>query len=363
MFDNSLKIYKNAKVDIDYHMEGSDDLRLKLIFENERPHIFDKNAFENNLIIEADKKTIREKFNGGTYIFYQGELLQYKDSFYNGYVRSEDEIKLLSDLIGIKTTTASERQQVGSRGLFNNFRQNTIQKHVFLGGEGHEFDLSIKELGAGGEFKNKLIHKWSPFDDKIQISLETERLICENGMVGMSPFVTKEVPIVNRHLEHLNLINVQLQPEINSLLKERFTNMQRTNASLHSMMSAHNILTDRVKSNKSGNQISNGNSSLIKLKHLVDVKNSLGNVYEKEVFSNKEQSKSLKGNLTQFDLFNVLTEASSHSEGSSDNTIKLQKDINRLVFDELNDKKSVQGKAHQLSSDSDHSRIFFGGDK
>lgn len=351
---SNFKVLKEASVDVRYHTVKEDDIRLMLIFDNKSPYIFEKNAKENNLISETDLKTIKEYFNKGTYIFVGDTLVDYRSSMYTGYVRDQNEINLLSDVIGTKTISSNER---GVRGLFNNFRknQNPINKELFLGGDGHTFNLSIDGLGEGGEFKNKLVHQWSPFSDKIVISLETERLICENGMVGMSSFVTKQVPIVNRHLEHLELINVQLAPEINSLLKERFSSMSNTNASLSSMMKAHGILKERNK-NKSPENITN----LSTLKNLVDVEANLAHIYEPLTFKNKEKCKTLKGNITQFDLFNILTEASTHSNGDDKNTMRLQKEINCLVFDELEDQKNVQGTAPTLSSDSDHKRAFFG---
>ena len=359
MIDNrNFLVLKDALVKAEYHTVSPTDIRLKISVEDQRPHIFEKGRSENNLIEQMELKSIEERFNGGTFVFLNGGLIDYRVAEYAGYIRSEEEIKALSDILGVSIAPKS-KNAVG--GMFNQFRRNSLSGDVFLGGEGKQFDLKIAGLGDGGEFVNKLIHKWSPFDKNVVLSLESERLVCSNGMVGMSPFVTNEVPIVNRVEEHLNLVSIQLKPQINSILKDRFSNMSKQPASVGSMMSAHNALTDRLKGMSRHNTMEGQESKerLVKLKNLVDVKSNLRHVYDNSVFSNKEMANGLKGNLTQFDLFNVLTESCTHTSGTTDNNNKVQMDINKLVFDELNDKKSVQGEV-PISQESDHKRAFFG---
>lgn len=356
-----IKVLHDCKVKVDYHTVSRSDIRLSITVENEMPYIFEKGRNENRLIEQMDLKSIEERFNGGTFVFLSGGLIDYRLPEYNGYVRSEEEIKVLSDILGVQT---GNRRSTGSQGVFNQFRNNTLNRDVFLGGEGKQFDLSIAGLKEGGEFTNKLIHRWSPFDKNVVISLETERLICANGMVGMSPFVTNEVPIVNRVEEHLQLVSVQLEPQINGILRDRFTNMAKQPASVGAMMSAHGAIQDRLKGISSYSNSPETNISkneLIKLKKLVDVKDNLKHIYDPSVFSNKEMANGLNGNIDKFALFNVLTEACTHTMGSDSNNNKLQMDINKLVFDELSDKKSVQGEVPKEII-SDHKRAFFGKD-
>lgn len=359
------KVLKNAKVEVSFKEMGGDDIRLVIQVENEMPHIFDKKARENKYLMEMDIQTIQEKFNGGTFVFKDGKLLNYRDAFSVGFVRDSDDMNRLSDIIGAEKVQP-ERNGVG--GMFDRFRTNSINGDYFLGGQGQSFNLNIKELGEGGEFENRLIHKWSPFDQNLVISLETERLICTNGMVGMSSFVTKGVPFVNLYEEHLRLIAVQLEPEYNSLLKSRFKDMANQNASLQSMMNGHNLLEARLKQNNihhmrgQTEETIQSRAKLKSLSNLLNVKQNLGGVYKNDAFSNKQQARHATGNLTQFDVFNILTEASSHTKGGDDNTGSIQKEINVLVFDELNDKKNVKGSIPDVSTDSDHRRAFFGDD-
>lgn len=360
------KVLKNALVKVFYNEVKKDDVRLCIQVENEMPHVFDKNDAENRLISQMDIKTIEEKFNGGTYVFNHGKLIQYRDAFSLGFVRSADEMNLLSEIIGSQSAT----QKRGVAGMFESFRMNSINKQHFLGGEGKEFDLKIDGMQEGGEFKNRLIYSWSPFDENLIINLETERLVCTNGMVGMASFVTKAVPLVNRYQEHLDLISVQLQPQFNAILKDRFKGMSEQRSSVHTMMSAHKLLTARSKENnvlKRGGVLNDevlGSISRMKnILPLLDVRETLGGVYKKSAFDNVEQSRHLEGNLTQFDVFNILTEVSSHTNGSFDSTSKIQKEINKLVFDELNDKKNVKGNIPKIDSSSDHRRAFFGDDE
>lgn len=356
--DNNFKVYKNASVKVTTRLLKKDDIRLVLQVENEMPYMFPHTAYENKLLTKMDDKSLLEKFNGGTYVFLNGELIQYRDSSYTGFVRKVDDMKEIADVIGCSKINSSSK---GVNGLFNSFRQNSLKQGLFLGGEGREFDLEIGELGEGGQFKNKLIHRWNPFSENIIVSLETERLVCTNGMVGMSSFVTNEVPIVNRFSEHLELVSVQLEPHLNDVLKNRFSTMAKTNISLHHMMKTNNLLRDRLTGLPTNGDAEREveRESLKKLIQITDSSKHLTDIYEPDVFKSQQKADTLVGDLTQFDVYNILTEASTHTSGTPENNNGFQKEANIIVFDELSDKKNVQ-KTAPISSDSDHRRAFFG---
>ncbi len=353
------RVYKNASVKVAYHTISESNIGLSICVEHEAPHVFEAGTAEARLIEQMDLKIIEEDFNGGTYVFRFGKLIDYRKNDYSGYTRSLDEINALADTLGVEVSTGDNRDR-SARGMFGNFRQKSLSKDIFLGGDGKVFNLEVEGLGEGGHFENKLVHRWSPFNENVILTLETERLICENGMVGMSPFVTKEVPIVNRVQEHLDLVTVLLEPTINDVLGRRFKDMSAQPASVGSMMKGYFALSERSKGMSAGMaSTSEGRESIdrsLKLKSLLDVRKNLADVYEPAVFKDTKVASSLPSNLTQFDLFNVLTEVCSHTNGANDD--RIQKEINSLVFDELSHKKDVQGKI-PVSSDSDHKRRFF----
>lgn len=359
------EVIKNASCKVWYH-ENKDTVQLYLAVENKEPHLFPLNASENKLIQQMSLKTIEEKFNGGTYVFNGNKLINYKDSTYNGFVRTTEDINILSDVIGSESYSGNRER--GVNGMFEQFRGNSIDKSTFLGGVGEIFELEVDNLGEGGVFENKLIYSWSPFDENLLINLEAERLVCNNGMVGMASFVTKAVPLVNRYEENLEVVTIQLQPQFNSILGNRFSDMSHQPASLHSMMQAHNLINNRLKQNNSILRKTSGFDleqekavqALREMNNVLNVKNTLGGHYKSSAFSNKEQARHLQGNLTQYDVFNILTEAVSHSSGDSKSNEGIQKAINSIIFDDLNDKKSVKGNVPNLSSESDHRRAFFG---
>ena len=358
--NNNFVIHKNALVKVSTRLIKNDDLRLVLEIENEMPFVFPKSAYENSFIQKMDSSSLSEKFNGGTYVFLNGELISYKDSSYNGFVRSSDQMKELSDVIGCSVSTNSNKSAVN--GLFNSFRQNTLSKGLFLGGKGQEFDLEIGELGEGGKFHNNLVHRWNPFSQNVIVSLETERLICTNGMVGMSSFVTNEVPVVNRIAEHIELISVQLAPQLNNILKHRFSDMSKNNISLSQLVRTNDLLSDRLNAMDKNNKTPENEKSRFELSELIkmtDAKRTMSNIYDPSVFKSKEKSYGLCGDLSQFDVFNILTEASTHTKSTQENNNLLQKQANSLVFDELESKKNIQSDL-PFCSDSDHARAFFG---
>lgn len=361
------EVLKNARCKVWYDESHGDSVRLVLAVEEKKPHTFPFGASENNLITQMSLKTIEEKFNGGTYIFNGDKLIQYKDSTYgDGFVRSQEDMKILSEIIG--STSYQGNHSKGVRGMFEKFRCNNMDKSEFLGGVGETFELEVDGLGDGGVFENKLVYSWSPFSQNLLINLEAERLVCNNGMVGNASFVTKAVPLVNRYQEHLDFISVQLEPQFNAILSSRFKDMSHQPANLQSMMTAHNLINNRLKQNNSllrkstqyDIEVVQMVESLRSMNNVLNVKNTLRDHYKPSAFSNKEQARHLQGNLTQYDVFNILTEAVSHSNGDSKNDEGIQRAINGIVFDELNDKKNIKGNIPNLSSDSDHNRIFFG---
>lgn len=326
--------------------KGEKELCLDIIVSDRFQHTFPANSVESKLLREMEPSVVQQKMNGGTYIFTEeGKFVDYRPSDYKGFMHSEDAIQKLSDKIGFSIAPESRK---AARDVFSQFRES---RGIFLGGLSDPFYLDIASLGEGGSFKNRIVYKWNPFDKDIFTTIEVERLICLNGMVGVAPIVTKKVPVINDWERHLEIVSLQVQPSVNVILQDRFLKMNDTHASVAHLLDARTLLLDRSQL-KAADSI----ETLQNLMKITDVESRLKHVYKKETFY-RGKGNTAASDLTQFDLFNVLTEACSHTTGTTDSTSKIQNFLNKLTFDFS--KNEISGNA-KISNESDPSRVFFG---
>lgn len=349
-----LIVLANAKVEVKLNEDAKKNIVVNIVVNDRYVHTFDHKTREAKMITEMDLSVFSKLMNGGTYIFtHEGKLVDYRNSAYKGFMHSEHAIQKLSEKIGYNVaeerSSFMRRRQIGE--FFNQFRE---ERGVFLGGLSEPFYFDIASLGEGGGFKNRIVYKWNPFEANIHTTIEVERLICSNGMVGISPLVTRKVPIINDWERHLEIVSLQIQPNVTSLLQDRFIKMSDTHASVASVLEARSMLLDRsqLKSVKGQEQL----SELIKM---TDVEGRLKDVYRDEVFK-QGAGRAAASDITQFDLFNILTEACSHTAGTDNSNEKIQKFINRMTFDMQ--KNEISGNA-KISQESDHRRVFFGKNK
>ena len=343
----------NARVETMLVHDKKNNLVVRIIVNDHYFHTFDAKSRESRLVSEMELSVLEKKFNGGTYIFtHDGDLVDYRTSDYKGFMHSADAIKTLSEKIGCQLSAKSSnsiRRPIGE--VFSQFRE---EKGAFLGGLSEPFYLDIASLGEGGNFKNRIVYKWNPFDKDIFTTIEVERQICTNGMVGISPLVTRKVPVINDWERHLEIVSLQIQPNINNLLQDRFIKMADSNASVSHVSEARSMLLDRSQL-----KVVQGAEQLSELIKATDVSSRLRSVYRDEVF-NSNLGRSAASDITQFDLFNILTEACSHTGGTAQSNERIQKFLNKITFDFQ--KNEISGNA-KTSDESDHRRVFFGKDK
>lgn len=346
---NNFEVIEKAKIAMNYILTES-GTKVRIVINDKYEHIFSQKSKVSKLVMEMEQEVLFNKLNGGTYVFSSGKLIDFRFSDYKGFTRSQDDIEILADKIGFKDSRkdGKKRRVVGE--VFEQFRNGN--QDIFLGGEGEPFYLDVNGLGRGGAFKNRIIYKWSPFDKNIQTTLEVERLVCLNGMVGIAPLVTRGVPLLNDIERNLAIIEHNLQPSVNSLLQNRFSDMAGKRASVADVSEAHRMLVERAAND---NLTAIDRSILEKLAESTSLTHLRG-VYAPDLFNSK-LARTAPSDITQFDLFNVLTEATSHTAGDKDENFKIQRMVNKLVFDTT--KTEIAGSV-KVSSDSDHRRVFFG---
>lgn len=349
----SFTVIKNAKVHVTPLAKGA----LSVIVNDTYTHTFDGKTKLAKDAQEMDRNALLARLNGGTFVFLGDRLVDYRYSDYQGFIHSNDGIQALGEKIGFEVS----KPNYNRLGPIQQLRHRN--NGVFLGGVGEDFYLDIAGLGAGGQFKNRILYRWSPFSQNVETTLEVERLICTNGMVGISPLTTRRVPLLNDWERNLEIVSLNLQPTMNSLLSERFEAMVNQRATLHEVRRANQALMARHDTSGSDGYRGRTGEDLAHLRQLIDLTNiaRLDGVYRSEVLSQTDDRiRTLPSDLSRYDLFNVLTEASTHTAGSLENTKSLQTMLNVLVFD--NTTAAVVGNT-RLSAESDPSRVFFGSDR
>lgn len=348
------QVVQQARVQVSVVGDAQSRPCLRLDFQDGRTHTFSALSRESELIevFGSDMRMIESMFDKGTYAFYKDKLVDYRRSDYKGFIHSDASVEKLVELVGIEDTATQQRR--AARGLFNRMR-GRHSNGVFMGGEWDKFDLSVPALGVGGEFENRLLYRWSPFSPNIQTSLEVERLVCENGMLAMSPLLTFDVPVIDNWEENLDVVSMQLKPRVNAVLQDRFLAMEEMRASLGDVQRAHRVLSSRMD-----NADDQAHMRLTQLAHLTDVQRHLERFYDPAVFENRNLADRAESHLTQFALFNVLTEAASHTPSSQEaSDAAIQMAINRLVFDEADRQLGFKARQIPEQTDSNPERAFF----
>jgi len=343
-----IKLIKDANVKARVLMvEGSPCLAI--VIDGQFEHVFHYKSRESHYLRVMNINTIENIFSGGHFFFFEDQLVDYRTFDYRGHIHNDDSVNELSEIIGAEDLKAATTYGGHVSPLFASTRQHG-KTGVFLGGEWDNFDMTIKELGEGGEFTNRLIYKWSPFSSSVQASFEVERLICLNGMVAQSPLAVFNVPLINDWQENLNIATSQVKVRLNELLSKRFSDMTHSRASVDALFKASDLVSDAASIDDQDGTVRCANISRIitpkvsRIDMSKDTENAL---------------RQLEGHISQFDLFNVLTEVSTHIDMADDGRLSIQNQINRLVFDDVMAKSTVRG-AVPLSSDSSPSRAFFG---
>jgi hypothetical protein len=350
----NIQVIRNANVVLTPSHNNKGELVLSILVNGQYEHEFANTSRETQLMLCTDMDVLASHFNGGTYIVADDKIIEYRMSTYKGFIQSDHALAKLQEIIGAEKHEKSSYSDP-VRGMFNQARSSNTDG-VFLGGEWDKFDLEVKALGVGGEFENKLVYRYSPFSQNIITSLEVERLVCENGMVANSPFVTFEVPIVSDWENNLHVVSAQLKPKINDVLSSRFEQMITQRASVATVMKAHKLLESRT--NSEGVSVSDA-IRIDSLLEKTDVEETLGRHYKDNVFSDKKRAKRADSNLTQFDVFNILTEATTHLGRDENTDFAAQRELNSIVFDEFKNKVSLSPSVPK-SQQSDHKRMFFG---
>ncbi len=367
---NAFELVRNAKVHVD-HMadEHTGDPRLRVLINDRHQHLFAASDKESKYLEYAPPQDIQTRLDGGTFFFVGDKLVDYRRRDYKGFVHTEDSIEALIENIGLETPAIRRSRGFSAPAphpVFARQRNRGLSKDIQMGGSHSDFKLTVPEYGAGGEFTAKLVFRWNPFSELVNSVVEVLRLICSNGMVGISPLINAQIPIINNHKEHMDIAASQIEHRFTQMMLVRLREMGEHRASVHLLQFIRDEAIYRMMRGAKHDDI----TRLATIAQTADPVRHLRGFYAEKDFENRSKAKLLDGHLTEFDAFNLMTELDSHTvdhkeqakDSRSRHDSAVQVNLNTLVFDARLKKKDQYHVALSnapLSELSNPERAFF----
>lgn len=300
-----------------------------------------------------EPKDLAERLSGGSYFLVDGQLVDFRDHQYSGFVHTDTSIEVMMDLIGVqfKTDLKAPHQR----------KPDPEQRNILLRKVWTKNNIVVPGYGSGTEFDSILSFTWNPFVKTVNSAFDLIRLICTNGMVGITSILNTKVPVVNRWEEHLDIAAKQIQNKVDKVVTNRITAMIDSRASVADLMLLNSHAFERLYS--ATDKTPQERDSLIAILNATDARQRLGNIYRDAVFLDKNLGAQLPSYLTQFDAYNIATELRSHTSAvpsSSDRALDLIS--NNLLFDRNGDEFASVGRysAPLSASFADADRAFYG---
>lgn len=354
------KILRNASVHISPIVTPK-NVSARMVVDGMYEHIFDPKSSIVQSFKTAGVQAVQDRLDGGTFIVHEDKIVDFRGSNYKGFIHSDEAVKMLSQHVGDENFKSNKRVKGGASHIFGRVYDSA--------------DLDIDEIGEGGMFKTQLSYVWSPFHKNINTLYDIERLICANGMRGLTRFFNASIPMVNKWEEHLRIANIQINNRVRDKVRQRLAEMTRERACVADLMLVNDHASGRLLSQHNAQE---QRDRLLKICSIVDPLLHLNEVYTDHAMADSNVAAQLPGHLTVFDVWNLATEIDSHTNSDDDSSSRvLQKLVNDLL---LNSEKvntnnrtfrrmmgrtssgvqSVSGP--KLSDESDPNRVFFGKD-
>jgi hypothetical protein len=353
----SYKMIDHANVSVQSIIDDRRRQVAEITINNEFQHRFSHSSRISKHLELMTPEELGERLSGGKYFLINDQLIDFRDGGYNGFVHTPETIDKFMEVIGVQT---ADTQPLARRRRQREDEESTGSSLV-LRKVWDKSEISVPGYQSGGDFNAELSFTWNPFVKTVNSAFDLVRLICENGMVGMTSFLNTKVPLFNRWEEHLDIAARQIQNKVNHTVVDRFQQMKNERASVADclLIAAHawNRLTSGLLMSADERQM------LERLFAITNPRTHLANVYNSSVYDDKNLAAQLPGHLTHVDLYNIATEIRTHSgETSKSSNHALDRFSNSILFD--NDRDAMIGMSGlakpKLSVFSDAEAAFFG---
>lgn len=343
------EICRNARVRVTASKGKNNFPVATIVVNGQYHHQFSPESRVSRNLETMSVEALEALMNGGTYFFVEGTLVDFRYSNYTGFIHEDESIKQLVNVIGI-----SEAKKLSTR------LQENLQSNVYsLGRSWSDAKIHVPEYNDGGDFKSELLFAWNPFIKTVNSAFMLWRLICENGMRGITSFLNTKIPLINRWEENLDIANQQIQNKVSGMVKRRLAGMGDQYATVAELQQIAAHARKRYEMTMQGED---AHDSLRTIIQVADPSLHLGNVYRENVFKDTRLSAQVPGHLSLFDAYNLATEIRTHTrEADGSSTLALDRMANDFIFNhkDLTQHGSRFSKPRDASF-SNHEQAFFG---
>jgi hypothetical protein len=296
---------------------------LTISIDDKYQHVFGHKSRVVQALNTASLDQVVAHLNGGDFFMVDGELIEWQYGNQNRFVHDDESIDKLVDVIGI--TRSSDELEGVSR--------NTASRSIKLSSEFDRESFDINQFtGGAGDFTTALHFGWSPFSQNVNSSFVLWRLICANGMRGMTRFLNSQIPLINNWEQHLAIANKQLMNKINSKLQNQITSLQNRRASVADCLLVNRHINERATAlhNMANDEAT---ARLNAIGSLVNPVLHLSKFYNKEVFEDGVMAKQAPSHITGYDFYNMVTEIRTHTDATGESSgHALDVVANQLLF-------------------------------
>lgn len=337
----------NANVQVTASTDRRNRSVAKIEVDGDYEHTFPAESRVSKALEIMSPLQLEDRLDGGHYFFINGTLFDFRDGKYNGFIHTPDNIDSLKNTIGIRL--GNEGKRPGENHQSHKARLSRVWS---------EKEIQVPGMDVGGAFDSRLTFQWNPFVETIRSSFDIVRLICENGMTGLTSLFNAKIPLVNRWEEHLDIADKQIQNKLHAMLAERFQQMVDERATLSDCLRLQDHALNRMNDYKNGQE----RSTLSNIAKVVNPNIHLNDFYKESVFKDRRLASQLPSHLSMFDVYNIATEIASHTAPSDSSSNRaLDKFANEVVFDRSNKQQyAARFGGPTIAGFSDPDAAFFG---
>lgn len=341
-----------------------------------------RHTLSRALRVQSEQR-VSSRVENGNFFIANEKIIDFRPVGVNKqFVHSDDAISNLIEQVGVRFVEASASDdgeettfvhQWGAHAIQPNdikglkalarktkVRERLLTDEVSLSSFRDSTELQIASLGDGGQFMSAVGQIWSPFKPHIEFTMGLVRLACDNPMIGTSEGLVQRFQIVNEWDHHLSIASQRFREDLHKYINERFEAMRHNRASVDLVNKSYEHVMKRTKGLSPSHPEYDRASNLL---GVLDCKFHLSNFYRDHVFKEAKLRGALQSHLTQFDLWNCVTETDAYIppvEGSQSST--LQGFANELLTktQKLHGVDRMQQGLATLAPFSDPDQAFFG---
>lgn len=355
-------LVRDGNVKVRHIINGKRQSQAEIIVNDQFTHRFPTTSRVSKHLEMMSANDLGERLTGGSFMFIDDKLIDFRDGHYNGFVHTDDTISKFMEVLGYQNRDNMPMHRRRRNSLISSDSNMDDTTSIVLSKVWSNNEIEVPGYtNHGGDFNSRLSFSWNPFVKTVNSEFDLIRLICTNGMIGMSNLLSNKVPLFNRWEEHLNIAAAQIQTKVANIVTGRTSLMSTSRASVGDCLLLAQHASDRLQH---GTDKEEGERDrLMQLIALVSPIANLTNWYNTNVFSDRNLCAQLPSHLSSLDMFNIVTELRSHTnEVQKSSNFALDRLANGLLFDSQGVNRAAVSNltSPRLSPFSDADRAYWG---